>query len=86
MLLTYIVLRSCPQRKMLGVWMLCFGAMAPVRVVLLDMVQDLTVFKPLFLASLLGHSSAVNVFVVATVVVLLVCAHVRHAHHARPLG
>lgn len=68
MLLTYIVLRSCPQRKMLGVWMLCFGAMAPVRVVLLNMVQDLTVFKPLFLASLLGHSSAVNV-VVATVIV-----------------
>lgn len=68
MLLTYIVLRSCPQRKMLGVWMLCFGAMAPVWVVLLNMVQDLTVFKPLFLASLLGHSSAVNV-VVATVVV-----------------
>lgn len=30
MLLTYIVLRSCPQRKMLGVWMLCFGVMAPV--------------------------------------------------------
>ena len=68
MLLTYIVLRSCPQRKMLGVWMLCFGAMAPVWVVLLNMVQDLTVFKPLFLASLLGQSSAVNV-VVATVVV-----------------
>lgn len=68
MLLTYIVLRSCPQRKMLGVWMLCFGATAPVWVVLLNMVQDLTVFKPLFLASLLGHSSAVNV-VVATVVV-----------------
>lgn len=66
--LTYIVLRSCPQRKMLGVWMLCFGAMAPVWVVLLNMVQDLTVFKPLFLASLLGHSSAVNV-VVATVIV-----------------
>ena len=62
MLLTYIVLRSCPQRKMLGVWM------APVWVVLLNMVQDLTVFKPLFLASLLGHSSAVNV-VVATVIV-----------------
>lgn len=68
MLLTYIVLRSCPRRKMLGVWMLCFGAMAPVWVVLLNMVQDLTVFKPLFLASLLGHSSAVNV-VVATVIV-----------------
>lgn len=68
MLLTYIVLRSCPQRKMLGVWMLCFAAMAPVWVVLLNMVQDLTVFKPLFLASLLGHSSAVNV-VVATVIV-----------------
>ena len=68
MLLTYIVLRSCPQRKMLGVWMLCFGVMAPVWVVLLNMVQDLTVFKPLFLASLLGHSSAVNV-VVATVIV-----------------
>ena len=67
-LFTYIVLRSCPQRKMLGVWMLCFGAMAPVWVVLLNMVQDLTVFKPLFLASLLGQSSAVNV-VVATVVV-----------------
>lgn len=67
MLLTYIVLRSCPQRKMLGVWMLCFGATAPVWVVLLNMVQDLTVFKPLFLASLLGHSSAVNV-VVATVI------------------
>ncbi len=68
MLLTYIVLRSCPQRKMLGVWMLCFGVTAPVWVVLLNMVQDLTVFKPLFLASLLGHSSAVNV-VVATVIV-----------------
>ncbi len=68
MLLTYIVLRSCPQRKMLGVWMLCFGAMAPVWVVLLNMAQDLMVFEPLFLASLLGHSSAVNV-VVATVVV-----------------
>lgn len=68
MLFTYIVLRSCPQRKMLGVWMLCFGATAPCWAVLLNMVQDLTVFKPLFLASLLGHSSAVNV-VVATVVV-----------------
>lgn len=68
MLLTYIVLRSCPQRKMLGVWMLCFGAMAPGWVVLLNMVQDLTVFEPLILASLLGHSSAVNV-VVATVIV-----------------
>ena len=68
MLLTYKVLRSCPQRKMLGVWMLCFGATAPVWVVLLNMVQDLTVFEPLFLASLLGQSSAVNV-VVATVVV-----------------
>lgn len=29
-LLTYIVMRSCPQRKMLGIWMLCFGATAPV--------------------------------------------------------
>lgn len=67
-LFTYIVLRSCPQRKMLGVWMLCFGATAPVWVVLLNMVQDLTVFEPLFLASLLGQSSAVNV-VVATVIV-----------------
>lgn len=68
MLLTYKVLRSCPQRKMLGIWMLCFGATAPVWVVLLNMVQDLTVYEPLFLASLLGHSSAVNV-VVATVIV-----------------
>lgn len=68
MLFTYIVLRSCPQRKMLGVWMLCFGAAAPVWAVLLNMVQDLTVFEPLFLASLLGQSSAVNV-VVATVIV-----------------
>lgn len=68
MLLTYIVLRSCPQRKTLGVWMLCFGATAPVWVVLLNMAQDLTVFEPLFLASLLGQSSAVNV-VVATVIV-----------------
>lgn len=67
-LLTYIVMRSCPQRKMLGVWMLCFGATAPVWAVLLNMVQDLTVFEPLFLASLLGQSSAVNV-VVATVIV-----------------
>lgn len=67
-LLTYIVLRSCPQRKMLGIWMLCFGATAPVWAVLLNMVQDLTVFEPLFLASLLGQSSAVNV-VVATVIV-----------------
>lgn len=68
MLLTYIVLRSCPQRKMLGVWMLCFGAAAPAWVVLLNMVQDLMVFEPLFLASLLGQSMALNV-VVATVVV-----------------
>lgn len=68
MLLTYIVLRSCPQRKMLGVWMLCFGATAPVWVVLLNMAQDLTVFEPLFLASLLGQNSALNV-VVATVIV-----------------
>lgn len=42
-LLTYIVMRSCPQRKMLGIWMLCFGATAPVWAVLLNMVQDLTV-------------------------------------------
>lgn len=68
MLLTYIVLRSCPQRKMLGVWMLCFGATVPAWAVLLNMVQDLTVFEPLFLTSLLGQSSAVNV-VVATVIV-----------------
>lgn len=68
MLLTYIVLGSCPQRKMLGVWMLCFGATAPAWVVLLSMAQDLMVFEPLFLASLLGQSSAVNV-VVATVIV-----------------
>lgn len=68
MLFTYKVLRSCPQRKMLGIWMLCFGATAPVWVVLLNMAQDLTVYEPLFLASLLGHSSAVNV-VVATVIV-----------------
>ena len=68
MLLAYKVLRSCPWCKMLGIWMLCFGAMAPVWVVLLNMVQDLTVFEPLFLASLLGQSSAVNV-VVATVIV-----------------
>lgn len=68
MLLTYIVLRSCPQRKMFGVWMLCFGATVPAWVVLLNMVQDLTVFEPLFLASLLGQSSALNV-VVATVIV-----------------
>ena len=68
MLLTYKVLRSCPRCKMLGIWMLCFGATAPVWVVLLNMVQDLTVFEPLFLASLLGQSSAVNV-VVATVVI-----------------
>lgn len=68
MLLTYKVLRNCPWCKMLGIWMLCFGATAPVWVVLLNMVQDLTVFEPLFLASLLGQSSAVNV-VVATVIV-----------------
>lgn len=68
MLLTYKVLRSCPRCRMLGIWMLCFGAMAPVWVALLNMVQDLTVFEPLFLASLLGQSSAVNV-VVATVIV-----------------
>lgn len=68
MLLTYIVLRSCPQRKMLGVWMLCFGATVPAWVVLLNMAQDLMVFEPLFLTSLLGQSSAVNV-VVATVIV-----------------
>ncbi len=83
MLLTYVVLRSCPQRKMLGVWMLCFGATAPVWVVLLNMAQDLMVFEPLFLASLLGHSSAVNV-VVATVVVCwsvpMFITHIALAH------
>lgn len=83
MLLTYVVLRSCPQRKMLGVWMLCFGATAPVWVVLLNMTQDLMVFEPLFLASLLGHSSAVNV-VVATVVVCwsvpMFVTHIALAH------
>lgn len=83
MLLTYVVLRSCPQRKMLGVWMLCFGATAPVWVVLLSMAQDLMVFEPLFLASLLGHSSAVNV-VVATVVVCwsvpMFVTHIALAH------
>lgn len=83
MLLTYVVLRSCPQRKMLGVWMLCFGATAPVWVVLLNMEQDLMVFEPLFLASLLGHSSAVNV-VVATVVVCwsvpMFVTHIALAH------
>ena len=68
MLLTYIVLRSFPQRKMLGVWMLCFGAAAPCWAVLFNMAQDLMVFEPLFLTSLLGQSSAVNV-VVATVIV-----------------
>ena len=83
MLLTYVVLRSCPQRKMLGVWMLCFGATAPVWAVLLNMAQDLMVFEPLFLASLLGHSSAVNV-VVATVVVCwsvpMFVTHIALAH------
>lgn len=83
MLLTYIVLGSCPQRKMLGVWMLCFGAAAPVWVVLLSMAQDLMVFEPLFLASLLGHSSAVNV-VVATVIVCwsvpMFVTHIALAH------
>lgn len=83
MLLTYIVLQSCPQRKMLGVWMLCFGVTAPAWVVLLNMAQDLMVFEPLFLASLLGHSSAVNV-VVATVVVCwsvpMFVTHIALAH------
>ena len=83
MLLTYIVLRSFPQRKMLGVWMLCFGATAPCWAVLLNMAQDLMVFEPLFLASLLGHSSAVNV-VVATVVVCwsvpMFVTHIALAH------
>ena len=79
-LLTYIVMRSCPQRKMLGIWMLCFGATAPVWAVLLNMVQDLTVFEPLFLASLLGQCRRGNGDC------LLVRAHVRYAHRARPLG
>lgn len=83
MLLTYVVLRSCPQRKMLGVWMLCFGATAPVWVVLLNMAQDLMVFEPLFLTSLLGQSSAVNV-VVATVIVCwsvpMFVTHIALAH------
>lgn len=82
-LLTYIVLRSFPQRKMLGVWMLCFGATAPVWAVLLNMAQDLMVFEPLFLTSLLGQSSAVNV-VVATVVVCwsapMFVTHIALAH------
>lgn len=82
-LFTYIVLRSCPQRKMLGVWMLCFGATAPVWAVLLNMAQDLMVFEPLFLTSLLGQSSAVNV-VVATVIVCwsapMFVTHIALAH------
>lgn len=83
MLLTYIVLRSCPQRKTLGVWMLCFGATAPVWVVLLNMAQDLMVFEPLFLASLLGHSSAVNVVVATVVVCWSVPMFVTHIAFAR---
>lgn len=85
MLLTYIVLRSCPQRKMLGIWMLCFGAAAPVWVVLLNMVQDLTVFRasvPCVVAGAKigrqcrrGNGDC-----------LLVCAHARYAHRARTLG
>ena len=84
MLLTYIVLRSCPQRKMLGIWMLCFGAAAPVWVVLLNMVQDLTVFEPLFLASLLGQVRPSMSSWQGDC--LLVCAHARYAHRARTLG
>lgn len=83
MLLTYIVLGSCPQRKMLGVWMLCFGATAPVWVVLLSMAQDLMVFEPLFLASLLGQSSAVNVVVATVIVCCSVPMFVTHIALAR---
>lgn len=83
MLLTYIVLRSCPQRKMLGVWMLCFGATVPAWVVLLNMVQDLTVFEPLFLASLLGQSSALNVVVATVIVCWSVPVFVTHIALAR---
>ena len=83
MLLTYIVLRSCPQRKMLGVWMLCFGATVPAWVVLLNMVQDLTVFEPLFLASLLGQSSALNVVVATAIVCWSVPIFVTHIALAR---
>ena len=83
MLLTYKVLRSCPWCKMLGIWMLCFGAMAPVWVVLLNMVQDLTVFEPLFLASLLGQSSAVNVVVATVIVCWSVPMFVTHVALAR---
>lgn len=83
MLLTYIVLRSCPQRKTLGVWMLCFGATAPVWVVLLNMAQDLMVFEPLFLASLLGQSSAVNVVVATVIVCWSVPMFVTHIAFAR---
>lgn len=83
MLLTYIVLRSCPQRKMLGVWMLCFGATAPAWVVLLNMVQDLMVFEPLFLASLLGQSMALNVVVATVIVCWSVPVFVTHIALAR---
>lgn len=83
MLLTYKVLRNCPWCKMLGIWMLCFGAMAPVWVVLLNMVQDLTFFEPLFLASLLGQSSAVNVVVATAVVCWSVPMFVTHIALAR---
>lgn len=86
MLLTYKVLRSCPWCKMLGIWMLCFGAMAPVWVVLLNMVQDLTVFEPLFLASLLGQSSAVNVVVATVIVCWSVPMFVTHIALARSVG
>lgn len=83
MLLTYIVLRSFPQRKMLGVWMLCFGAAAPVWAVLLNMAQDLMVFEPLFLTSLLGQGSAVNVVVATVIVCWSVPVFVTHIALAR---
>ncbi|MFR7671279.1 MAG: LuxR C-terminal-related transcriptional regulator [Collinsella sp.] len=53
------------------------------------MAQDLMVFEPLFLASLLGHSSAVNV-VVATVVVCwsvpMFVTHIALAHSVENRG
>lgn len=66
-LLVFWAVRYCKKDKLLSAWMICFGLSIPCWIVALNSVQDLVVFEPQFLVSVLGGSSAVNI-VLATVI------------------
>lgn len=67
-LLVYALLQISPEKRALGVWMVCFGATAPVWIAVFNMTQDLMSFESLLLAAVLGQVSSINI-VVATVIV-----------------